>query len=134
MLMLSSVCFAEDIPREDISIVGITIGDSDEKVKEALGQPDYFTVKNGKRGEPVYIAVLRYGKSLVIEEEPFNRSVWRIRTVGKYGTVAGIYPGDSIDNVKELYGEAENNTYKSDKLSIKFFTDRTGKIKTIIIY
>jgi len=134
MLMLSSVCFAEDIPREDISIVGITIGDSDEKVKEALGQPDYFTVKNGKRGEPVYIAVLRYGKSLVIEEEPFNRSVWRIRTIGKYGTSGKIYPGDNIDKVRTLYGEAEDNIYKSGKLTLRFFTDRSGKIKTIIIY
>lgn len=134
MFMFSSACFAQDIPVSDIAIAGITIGDSDEKVKETLGQPDYFTVKNGKRGEPVYIAVLRYGKSLVIEEEPFNRSVWRIRTVGKYGTAAGIYPGDSIDKVKELYGEAEDNIYKSGNLNIKFFTDRTGKIKTIMVY
>ena len=134
MFMLSPVCFAQDIPREDIAIAGITIGDSDERVKEILGQPDYFTVKNGKRGEPVYIAILRYGKSLVIEEEPFNRSVWRIRTVGKYGTAAGIYPGDNIDKVKELYGEAEDNIYKSGKLSMRFFTDRSGKIKTIMIY
>ena len=134
MLMFSSVCFAQDIPMEDMAIAGITVGDSDKKVKEVLGQPDYFTVKNGKRGEPVYIAILRYGKSLVIEEEPFNRSVWRIRTVGKYGTAAGIYPGDSIDKAKELYGEAEDNTYNFNKLNIKFFTDRTGRIKAIMIY
>lgn len=132
--MFSQVCSAQDIPASDIAIAGITIGDSDEKVKETLGRPDYFTVKNGKRGEPVYIAVLRYGKSLVIEEEPFNRTVWQIRTVGKYGTTSGIYPGDSIDKVKELYGEAEDNIYKSGKLNIRFFTDRTGRIKTIMIF
>ena len=86
MLIFPVICYAQEIPASDIAIAGITIGDSDEKVKEILGQPDYFTVKNGKRGEPVYIAVLRYGKGLVIEEEPFNRSVWRIRTTGKYGT------------------------------------------------
>lgn len=134
MFILSSVCSAQDIPTSDIAIAGITVGDSDEKVKEILGQPDYFTVKNGKCGEPVYISILRYGKSLVIEEEPFNRSVWRIRTVGKYGTVAGIYPGDNIDKVRTLYGEAEDNIYKSGKLTLRFFTDRSGKIKTIMVY
>ena len=132
--MFSSVCFAQDIPKEDVFIAGITIGDSDEKVKEILGTPDYFTVKNGKRSELVYIAILRYGKNLVIEEDPFNRSVWRIRTTGKYGTSNGIYPGDNIDKVREFYGEAEDNIYKSDKLSMRFFTDHSGKIKTIMIY
>ena len=132
--MFSSVCFAQDILREDITIAGITIGDSDEKVKEVLGKPDYFTVKNGKHGEPPYIAVLRYGKNLVIEEEPFNRSVWRIRTTGKHGTTSGVYPGDNIDKVRTFYGDAEDNIYKSGELSIRFFTNSSGKIKAIVIY
>ena len=143
-LLIAQVCFAaptKSVPKEDLTIGGISFGSSEEYVISVYGEPDSVSYYHGKFYEPQHLKTLHYGTTFTIDIDEDDHNVYKIKSTGDNGlkTPLGFTVGSDISAVKDHYKNRcrvfkDGVRILSDGLYMLFGIDRDGIITEISIY
>lgn len=117
--MLSASTAFASIPKDEVSVAGLHIGDTTEMVTDRFGKPGHMTA--GQRG-PVWhydhLSVYTEGDIIVrvISASPMHQS-----------TPSCINVGASLETITETYGEADEILQEQDDRYIEYrYYDEDG--------
>lgn len=131
------------LTKENVSLAGIHIGDSQEQVLELYGEPDkkeqiHSTPFPGWYYDDLGLLVMFYRRG---EQEPVEGVVdIRVSGPSKLATDTGIGLGDSLEsivnNYDEAYGRKRQGAYRSIFISgvNKYESELPGSKEKIILY
>ena len=119
MAMLSASTVFASIPKDEVSVAGLYIGEKTKMVTDLYGKPEHMTA--GKKG-PVW----HYKRLSVFTADGIIVGVISVSPMYQ-STPSGINVGASLETIIETYGDADETFQGEDERYVKYrYYDEDG--------